>query len=86
MPTDQSTEKVEQSTASLDDVWDPRLRPGDYEFSQPIPEQDPRCPNCGYPFDSDEWDERHTHGGPSLGEDWHYTCPKCNNETLECGI
>lgn len=71
---------------SLDGVWSPALRPGDYEFPKPIPEQDPACPNCGYDFDSDEWDEQHFHAGASAGESWHYTCPKCNNETLMCGI
>lgn len=70
----------------LDDVWSPRLRPGDYGFSKPIPENNPECPNCGYGFDSDEWDERTVGGGPSLGKNWCYTCPRCNNETLECGI
>jgi len=77
---------MSESVPSLNDVWSPRLRPGDYEFSKSIPEQDAKCPNCGEKFDSDEWDERTVGGGPSLGKDWYYTCPKCNNETLECGI
>lgn len=51
---------------------------------EPLDEGDP-CPNCGYEFDSDEWDERHLHGGASLGENWVYTCPKCNQETCEIG-
>lgn len=73
-------------TPALDDVYQPAFRPGDYEPRRCIPEHDPKCPNCGYAFESDEWDVRHLHGGPSLGESWHYTCPRCNNETLECGI
>lgn len=75
--------KIEET--NLDDVYQPALRPGDYEPRRDIPEQDPKCPNCGYAFDADEWDERHVPGGFSLGEDWYYTCPKCNNETLGCG-
>jgi 5-methylcytosine-specific restriction endonuclease McrA len=70
----------------LDGVYRRPFRPGDYDVPHPIPEHDPKCPNCGHPFDSDEWDVRHLSGGPSLGEDWYYSCPKCNNETLECGI
>lgn len=67
-------------------MYSPCLRPGDYEGKLPPSDTDEKCPNCGEEFDSDEWDERHTHGGSSLGEDWHYTCPKCNNETLTVGI
>ncbi len=63
----------------------PAFRPGDYEPRRDIPETDPKCPNCGYPFDAEEWDERHICRGPHPGESWHYTCPKCNNETLGCG-
>lgn len=44
------------------------------------------CPECGYKFDSDEWDVRHLHSGPALGEDWIYTCPGCNQETCCIGI
>lgn len=43
------------------------------------------CPECGYPF-GDDWDERHVHGGPSLGEDWIYECPGCEQETCVIGI
>lgn len=43
------------------------------------------CPNCGYDFDADEWDVRHLSGGPFIGEDWLYTCPECEKETIEIG-
>ena len=50
----------------------------------PLEEGDP-CPECGYPFDSDEWDVRKLPSGPSLGEDWLYTCPGCDQETCSIG-
>lgn len=43
------------------------------------------CPECDYPYDSDEWDCRHLHGGPALGESWLYTCPNCEQETCTIG-
>lgn len=43
------------------------------------------CPECGYEFDADEWDDRHVHGGASLGEDWIFTCPNCEKETCVIG-
>ena len=43
------------------------------------------CPECDYPFDSDEWNVRHLTGGPSLGESWIYTCPECEQETCSVG-
>lgn len=56
----------------------------DVPTRRPLDEGDP-CPECGYEFDSDEWDCRHLHGGPSLGEDWIYTCPNCEQETCSIG-
>lgn len=50
----------------------------------PLEEGDP-CPECGYEFDSDEWDVRHLTGGAGLGEDWIYTCPSCEKETCSVG-
>ncbi|MWG36508.1 hypothetical protein [Halomarina oriensis] len=76
----------DEGTPSLGDVYQQQYRPGDWGAPRTIPEHDPSCPNCGEPFDSDEWHERHLSSGPALGESWHYTCPRCNNETLECGI
>lgn len=44
------------------------------------------CCNCGHPWNGgEEWDERKMPSGPSLGEDWKYTCPNCGFETFECG-
>jgi len=71
-------------TPGLDDVWTPPFRPGDYMRTEPLPETNAHCPNCGRTYD-DEWTVRHLSGGPQIGETWLYTCPKCNNETLECG-
>jgi len=51
---------------------------------RPLDDGDP-CPECGHPFDAEEWDERHLCGGPSIGEDWLYTCPNCDQETCEVG-
>lgn len=64
-----------------------KLRPR----SKPLPAEheldDAECHNCGEPWnDGDGWDERHLHGGPSLGEDWKYKCPNCGFETFEVGI
>jgi hypothetical protein len=50
----------------------------------PLEDGDP-CPECGYEFDSDEWDERYSNGGPTIGEDWYYTCPNCEQETCWIG-
>lgn len=65
-------------TAELpDDIdWGP--------IRKPLDDGDP-CPECGYPFDADEWDCRHLHGGPTLGETWNYTCPGCEQETCSIG-
>lgn len=43
------------------------------------------CPECGYEFDSDEWEVRHLTGGDTVGEDWIYTCPGCDQETCMIG-
>lgn len=69
--------RTDQSIPDMDEVdWGPTRRP--LEDGEP-------CPECGYLFDSDEWDVRHVHGGPSLGEDWIYTCPGCEQETCVIG-
>ena len=65
---------------SLDDVID-----DDYVVAKTPEEADEQCPKCGRDFDSDEWDVRHLHGGPSIGEDWKYTCPNCDRETITVG-
>ena len=59
--------------------------------SRPLPEEheldDAECHNCGESWnDGEEWDERHLHGGPSLGETWMYRCPNCGFETFEVGV
>jgi hypothetical protein len=51
---------------------------------RPLDEGEP-CPECGYTYDSDEWEVRHLHGGDTLGETWLYTCPSCEQETCEVG-
>jgi hypothetical protein len=51
---------------------------------QPLDEGD-SCPECGHPFDADEWSCRHLSRGPSLGEDWIYECPGCEQETCSIG-
>lgn len=71
----------EAEVPSLGDVL-----PDDYVTPRNPEECDEQCPGCGYDFDSDEWNLRHIHGGPSLGEDWKYTCPSCDRETIEVGI
>lgn len=58
--------------------------------TKPLPSEneleDAECHNCGEPWnDGVEWDERHLHGGASLGEDWKYKCPNCGFETFQCG-
>lgn len=62
-----------------------KLRPR----SKPLPLEheldEAECHNCGEAWDEEKWEERHLHGGPSLGEDWKYTCPNCGFETFECG-
>jgi hypothetical protein len=72
-------------TPSLDDAY-----PDDYVHAKPLPLEheldDAVCHNCGEPWNGGEgWDERHLSGGPSLGEDWMYTCPGCGEETFEVG-
>lgn len=56
--------------------WGPKRRA--------LEEGDP-CPECGYEFDSDEWDCRHLSHGPAVGESWLYTCPNCEQETCSIG-
>lgn len=61
-----------------------RLHPG----RRPLPpeREDPECHNCGQPWNGGEgWDERKMPSGPSIAEDWHYTCPNCGFETFEVG-
>ena len=65
--------------------------PDDYVHAKPLPAEDQRdnsqCHNCGEPWnDGTNWDTRHLHGGPSLGETWKYECPSCGHETFEVGI
>jgi len=58
----------------------PKPLPADHELD------DAECHNCGEPWDGgDDWDDRHLHGGPSLGETWKYQCPNCGFETFEVG-
>lgn len=65
--------ETDSSVPDMDEIdWGPTRRP--------LEDGDP-CPECGHPFDSDEWDVRHLHGGPSAGESWLYTCPGCEQET-----
>jgi len=63
-----------------------RLRPHTRTLPPEHELDDAKCHNCGEPWnDGDGWDERHIHGGPSLGEDWKYSCPNCGFETFEVG-
>lgn len=58
-------------------TWGPRRRSLD--------EGDP-CPECGYAYDSEEWDCREVApGSPSAGRTWNYTCPRCQMETCSVG-
>ncbi|MDR5657664.1 hypothetical protein RH831_10800 [Halodesulfurarchaeum sp. HSR-GB] len=51
----------------------------------PLEEGEP-CPECGYPFDVDEWEEWYSGKGIEMGEEtWIYTCPNCLQETCEVG-
>jgi len=66
----------DNSIPDMDEIdWGPTRRP--------LEEGDP-CPECGYPFDSDEWGVRHLNG-PYAGESWLYTCPGCEQETCNIG-
>jgi hypothetical protein len=71
---------LEEVDAGLPDPEDVDWGP----IRKPLEEGDP-CPECGHPFDPDEWDVRHLHGGASLGETWIYSCPGCGQETAEVG-
>ena len=57
--------------------------------AKPLPPEheldDAECHNCGEPWNGDDWDEQHFHGGPSIGEGWKFKCPNCGFQTFECG-
>lgn len=76
-PNQNNGGQIDSSVPDIEDIdWGPPVRP---------PEDGDPCPACGYPFDSDELDVRHISGGPTLGEDWKYTCPGCDQETCSIG-
>lgn len=56
--------------------WGPR--------QEPLEEGEP-CPECGYEFDSDEWNIRKLPSGPTLGQTWVGTCPDCEQRTYKVG-
>jgi hypothetical protein len=45
-----------------------------------------RCHNCDMPFVPDQWDVREVGAPDTVGKDWLYTCPSCNEETVQIGI
>lgn len=52
--------------------------------SRPLEDGDP-CPECGHPFDDDEWRIRKLPSGPTIGEDWVGYCPNCEQRTYKVG-
>lgn len=70
-------EEIDAGVPGPDEIdWGPPTRP--------LEEGEP-CPDCGYPFDSDEWAIRKLPSGPHIGETWKGECPECEQETYEVG-
>jgi len=57
-----------------------------YVPTKPPEANNNRCHNCDMPFVPDQWDERTVSAPDSLGKTWLYTCPSCDEETVQMGI
>jgi RNase P subunit RPR2 len=57
----------------------------DYAPAYPPEKNNNRCHNCDMPFVPDQWEVRHINTPNTVGETWIYTCPSCDEETIEIG-
>lgn len=70
-------EEIDDGIPDPEDIdWGPTQRP--------LEEGEP-CPECGHPFDDEEWDIRKLPSGPTIGETWVGTCPDCEQRTYKIG-
>jgi len=57
----------------------------DYVPAYPPERNNNRCHNCDMPFVPEQWEVRHINTPNTVGETWKYTCPSCDEETVEIG-